>query len=165
MSEPRPTKLTPELALAAATDIVKRLLEGKHLDPERAKGAAQDIARIGKGCRYIDGYDLARALDEDYGWECNFRMAEILDGFAGAARDKIGDAERSWAERTKPQPPYPVGAHIRLPSGETGKITEIDKYWPAKYCVKIDGDKEAKPPSNARRIVDFENALAMESTS
>ncbi len=155
MSEARPKQLSPEMRLSAARLVVADLIKEGRIEDASAEQYAKDIAEYGR--RHIDGYQLAKELDEHCYWECDLAMAETLDGFSSYARSEIEAAEKAWAERVNPSPPLAIGARVRLPRGETGTIDEIYKYGTAKFCIAVDGDPKAGPPSHARRIVDFED--------
>lgn len=160
MAETRPKYLTKEIALKAATPIAHRLAEHPNFDGYHAPDLAREIVRQVRDRRYIDGYDLAKDLEDHEGWGINFEIVEILNDFSGEVDHEMRAAEKEWFERVKPQPPLPLGARVQVGRDETGIIDEIYKYGPAKYCVKIDGDPKAKPPTNSRRIIDFEDARA-----
>jgi polyhydroxyalkanoate synthesis regulator phasin len=157
MSEPRPTILTPKLAAIAAQSVVEDLVKDGHIKPEEAGDSVSDIAKHGR--QNMDGYELAKTLDDRAYWDCDFQMCEILDGFGWAARAAIEQAQKEWFTRTSPNPPFEIGARVKLRRGETGIIDAIYEHGPAQYCVKIDGDERSEEPTNSRRIVNFEDAL------
>lgn len=158
-SEPRPIKPTKELRLQAAMETARRALEAGLISRSEIAELANDIVRSNRG-PYTDGYELAKELEFNFGWECNFHWAEILDGHSCSLRAAIGRAEKEWAERTNPQPPLAIGTAVKLCGAETGVIDGIYKYAPAKYTVKVDGDPQAAPPTCSRRIINFEDAVA-----
>lgn len=155
-TEPRP-KFSPEIAKIAAADIVSRLIRSGHLTDEDREDRIAELAK--HGGRYADGFEIAKSLENDAWWDCDFQMTEILDGYGSAVYRAIECAEKAWAERVKPQPPLPVGARVSLPRGRSGKITGIYEYGAAKYLVKVDGEADAKPPTNSRQIINFEDAV------
>lgn len=155
MSEPRP-KFTTDIARAAATEIVAELVKNGHIEESERADSVDSLAKHGR--QHQDGYEIAKRLD-DYGhWDCNFEMAEILNGFGYAVDNAIRAAEKEWAARTSPQPPYPMGTRVKLSRGELGTIDGIYEHGAAKYLVKVDGDKDAAPPHHSRRIINFEDA-------
>jgi len=158
-NELRPKQVTDEMHLAAARITVAALVEARHLKAQEVEDAVRDLSRLKPGI-WSDGYCIAKNLDDDYGWDCNFNMAEILDGHASELHSQLDAAEKAWAERVRPEPPLPLGTRICIRGIETGILESVYKYGPAKYCVKIDGEKEAEPPTNARRIINFEDAVA-----
>src|SRR4051812_27667944 len=85
--ERRP-KFSKEIALLAGKTLAKELAEQGHIDQFEMAGMAKAIAMHAHG-PYTDGYAIAKALDEYEGCECNFAMAEILDGFSVAVSDEI----------------------------------------------------------------------------
>lgn len=156
LHEPRP-KFSPEIARLAAAEVVGELIEARHIEEAQRGDATDDIARYAGG-RYSDGYAIAKRLDDRAGWDCNFEMAEILNGLSSTISYHISAAEKAWAARTSPQPPFPVGTRVRLSASEVGAIDGIYEYGAAQYIVKIDGDKAAAPPTKSRCVVNFEDA-------
>jgi hypothetical protein len=122
------------------------------LDAGAAQDAVADLIKHGR--HHMDGYELAKALDDYAHWDCNFEMVEILDGFSSAVSSQIDRAEKDWANLTSPQPPHPIGTRVKLFRGELGTIDGIYEYGAAKYLVKIDGST-----GNGRRIINFEDAV------
>ena len=156
MSEPRP-KLTPEIRLIAARRLVADLLKGGCLGPhDDLEGCAADIAA--EGGFWTDGYSLAKSLDDHHGWSPTAEMVDILDSFYGYTHHALEAAEKEWLARNPVEPPLPVGARVKLKSGETGEITGIYEHGPAKFLVAIDGDKMTGINTSGRRIVNFEDA-------
>lgn len=154
-TEPRPKILTPEMAIAVGKRVVAHLVEQCNFDgdPEQA---ASDIAKCGS--RHQDGYALARELDDRCYWDCDLELANALDVYSSEADREIAVAQKAWAERNAITPTLASGARVSVGHSESGVITGIYEYGPAQYLVAIDGDKRAAPPSNARRIVNFEDA-------
>ncbi len=148
-------KYSPELARLAAEEIISELIKNQHLDENDRAHCIDDLVSNG---RYGDGYDIAKALDDYAHWDCNFEMAEILDGYRYAVHRQIERAEKEWAKATAPQPPHPIGTRVRL-RDEAGEITGVYEHGAAKYLVKIDGDPQADGPEGARRIINFEDAV------
>jgi hypothetical protein len=156
MAEPRP-KFSPEIARLAAAEVVGELIEARHIEEAQRGDATDDLAKH-VGGPYSDGYAIAKRLDYYAGWDCNFEMAEILNGLSSTIGYHIRQAEELWAARTSPQPPYPIGTRVKLDRDQFGTIDGISKYGTAQYEVKVDGDHAAKPPTNSRRIINFEDA-------
>lgn len=158
-NSPRPSELTQGMRLAAAKLVVAKLVNGGLISLPESTDAERDLADLRLG-PWTDGYTIAKKLDDCCGWDCNLPMAEILDGFSSELCAQLLTAQKEWASRENIQPPIPLGQHVRLRSGETGVLDEVYKYGPAQYCVRIDGDEKAAPPTNSRRIINFEDAVA-----
>lgn len=154
-SEPRP-KFSAEIARAAATEIVDELIRDHLLEAGQRDDSINDLAKHGR--QHADGYEIAKTLDSYAYWDCNFEVAEILNGFGYAVDNAIRAAEKEWFARTSPQPPFPMGTRVKLSRGEVGTIDGVYEHDAAKYLVMIDGDPAAKPPTNSRRIINFEDA-------
>jgi hypothetical protein len=162
MTDPRPTSLTPEMRQAIAAELVSRLVKRGLLTTSEEADSLRDLSAVLKNCGpYADGYAIAKALD-DRGWECDMPLAEQLDQFSNLATHQIYAAEKAWAARARPQPPFPLGVAVAFGKNERGIITAIYEYGAAKYEIAVDGDPRSGPPDNSRRIVNFEDVRAIE---
>lgn len=154
---PRPTRLTPEMALRAATNIAKDLLRDGLIDCT-VEEAAADIAKHAH--LHMGGYELAKTLDDYAYWDCDLQTAEVLDNWSHVADAEIKEAQKQWAAESNIQPPFPVGTRVIARWGgkdHPGTIDEISPYDVARYCVKRDGET-----STSRMLVNFEDVRAME---
>jgi hypothetical protein len=158
MGEPRPKTLTPEMAMRAGEAVVADLQRDGLLDSaEDQASAAADIARFGSLHR--DGYGIAQDLDRYCGWGCDLEVANVLDGFAGYVSAELEAAEKAWAEKERPEPPFPVGTKVTWRS-HAGTIDGIYTHGVAKFTVAEDGDQLADAPTCRRHIVNFEDVQA-----
>ena len=108
---------------------------------------AADLASVCN--RHMDGYDLAKELEQACGWLPTAQDVEVLDGFGSALRAAHRKACITWARENNIQPPLPVGTMTTL-----GEITGIYAYDGACYEVRVTGDTDP----TRRRIVRFEDA-------
>ena len=156
MMEPRPKSLSMEDRRAVAAEIIDELVSNGLLREEDREEATDDLATI-RISSYDDGYEIAKCLDLHRGWDCNFAMAEILDGFSSTYRRALELAQKAWAEVNGIAPPLPIGSFVTIPREiATGEITGIFEHGAAQYLVRLPGE-----PENSRRIVNFEDvALA-----
>lgn len=159
MAEPRP-RFNADIAKLAAAEIADDLVAQRLIGASARNGAIEDIAKHA-GSR-DDGYTIAKALDSYCSWDCDFRIAEVLDGFGSACDGFIGQAEKDWAARTNPQPPLPIGARIKMSRGRFGIVDGISSHNTASYAVKVEGDVHCDAPTNSRWIVRFEDAVEAE---
>jgi hypothetical protein len=139
----RPT-LTKEMIAACAEKFGK---ENGYDD-----GEVRDIARVTRSA-YLDGYELAKALDDECGWSPSRQDVENLDDFGGVLLEALRQAELAWVAEHNIQPPLPIGTMTTQ-----GKITGVSTYSPACYEILKNG--ETNP--TRRSIVKFENARAAE---
>lgn len=156
MTEPRPKTLTSEMRLGVAKEIADDLVKAGKLTADQIPQAVADIARQGE--RHLDGYEIAKRLDQSHHWDCDLEMANILDAFSTLASSQIRTAEKEWFARNDIKPPLQIGARIKSKCGSVGTIDGVYDYGPAKYTMIEDGDVQAKPPTNRRLIVNFEDA-------
>lgn len=64
-----------ETRMAAARETAKLLIEEAEVE-----GDADEIAAdIAKHCRFGDGFQMAKDLERAH-WDCDMRIAEVLDG-------------------------------------------------------------------------------------
>lgn len=157
-SEARPKTATREMKQAAAERTVALLVSHGHLTPAERADSIENLAKVGE--RHMDGYQIAKHLDDWHHWDCNLEMAEDLDSFSSHLDDELRKAERAWFERTRPQPPFPVGTRIAFGKRGIGVIDSIYDHSPGKYAIKVDGDAEADAPTCRRSIVNFEDVRA-----
>jgi hypothetical protein len=152
-TEPRPTRLTAEGRLKAAITIARELAEARLIEASEVEESARDIAALEAG-RFADGFEVAKRLEDRAGWDCNFAMAEVLDGYGHACGREIEAEERRWAERNDVQPPLPDGTRILFaPRDERGVIEGVSTSRAASFLVRVDGEAD-----NTRRLVRFEDA-------
>lgn len=137
----RPT-VTDEMKLEAAKQVAENLNDA---DP-------QTIADHWRS--YMDGYALARELDRYCGWDFTMQEVEELDSMGSIVDGLLREAEKKWAEETKPEPPLPIGA-----ATTKGEITGISNYSAAAYEVKPFGQVDEEC-GNRRLIIRFEDAVA-----
>lgn len=158
----RPTRLTDEMRLAAALETAKDLQRDCHdFRGEDINELAKQIASEAHH-EHMDGYELAKRLDDHCYWQPDTMMVEALDNWSSNARRELDRAQKAWREATNPQPAFKVGDRVKLKDGSTGEVTDADyKYGIAQYLVKIDGDPLAET-SERRRIVNYEDAAPEE---
>lgn len=149
---------TPAMRQAAAEKTVALLIRNQHLTEAERSDSIQSLAKVAE--RHMDGYQIAKRLDDLEHWDCNLGMAEDLDNFAHHLDDELRQAEQDWFDRTKPQPPFPDGARVAFGRSSTGIIDCVYEHGAAKYAVRVDGDAEADTESRRRSIVNFEDVRA-----
>lgn len=99
----------------------------------------------------IDGYELARRLEDECGWTIRADLVSRLDYVDSVVRQKHRVACEQWVHDFSISPPCPIGATIK-----EGVIKCVSLYYPASYEVQAHG--EVNP--NRRVIVHFEDAVA-----
>ena len=144
---PRPKALDRAEELQAALEIVGTL--GLSDPPgELAADIVDAASSLGGARAHIDGYALARALEQDCGWSPDTGIVEALDGYGTCYRSRLEAKQRDWAEAHDIRPPLPDGTRVRLRRGgkpATGTIGAVHPHGPAQYEVAIDGDPQAGP--------------------
>ena len=132
-------KVTPEMIVQAA----QKLGDENGWD-------ADDVADVAKTWRaYMNGYDLAKALDTYCGWDIDVSDVEALDGMGAEVREIHRAACWAWAKDHYVQPPLPIGTMTTL-----GEITGISEDYAACYKVRANGETN----DSRRLIVKFEDA-------
>ena len=159
---PRPVTLSPERATAAAAKVVDRLIAQGMLDAHERTDAIRDIREVAH--LHMDGYELAKALDDRCYWDCTRAMVDVLDTWELAAQEEMDSQEAEWAAANGMQPTIPNGTRVRLGDGRTGVVEKVYPHKAAYYAVRIDGDPKAGPPSNRRYIIPFEKVTPIAET-
>jgi hypothetical protein len=157
-TEPRPKTLTVEMRRAAAEKTIGAMIKNGYLTDAERELSIESLVKVGE--RHMDGYQIAKRLDDGEGWDCNLEMADALDDYPHHLDDELRAAEKAWFERVRPQPPLPDGTRVSYGRGKSGIIDRVHEYGPAKYAIKEDGDAEADTDSQRRTIVNFEDVRA-----
>lgn len=143
----RPT-VTDEMKLEAAQGLVTALGWDAH--------NAEDIAQ--QYSYGMDGYELAKALDQWASWDTSREDMEELDGMQSRVYALLRAAEEQWFAENSIQPPLPIGARVVIREG-VGHITEIYKHSVATYAVKPEGQDDSTC-GNRRLLIKFEDTKA-----
>jgi len=115
--------ITDEMILEAAREIAGNL---------SVEFNADEIAAC--YLPHMDGYNLARALDDLGGWGLKKSDVDELDELDGIVDDLLRAAEKKWGEENNIQPPLPVGTVIKQ-----GVIHGVCSHTAARYLVKEHG--------------------------
>ena len=99
----------------------------------------------------MDGYALAKELDDRHYWEITASDVEELDAMDVLVRDELKRAEREWVEREGITPKLANGTTIKR-----GVIAGVSEYSPAMYKVKEHGCQQ----EGRFLLVRFEDAEA-----
>lgn len=113
----RPT-ITPEMILEAAQIVA-----------ERTQDDAESIAECYD--HPMNGYHLAKALEDDAYWDISMDDVEELDNMSRLVEELLSKAEWRWVADNNIEPPLPIGATITQ-----GVIAGFSEYAPARYKVK-----------------------------
>lgn len=133
---PARPSLTKEILLKAAQELLEEL----ELDAEPEQ-------LVKTYAHWMDGYQLAKRLDLDHGWDIDAQMVEHLDDFIHEVESEKDAAQKAWAKDNNIQPPHPIGTQLH-----EGKIAGISPHHPAAYLVDY-GKKDSK------LIINFEKAI------
>ena len=146
----RPRALTADQKLAVARDVAADLEKYGHIEKHEVDAHAADIAKCGGA--HMDGYQLAKELDNRCYWDYSFDMAEVLNGWSYAYDRALDSEQKAWAEREGISPTLTVGTRVKTARGECGEISGVYEHGAAKYLVKIDGTTDT-----SRRVINFED--------
>lgn len=152
--EPRPISLSIDAILPIAQAMAEQLVSNGHSELGDAAEIANDIAKVWRSG--MDGYQLAKALDERCYWDCDLSLAEDLDGFGRLVDAEIKKAQQAWSERNNIQPAYADGDRVKYLWGREpyiGRIAEICAYEVATYLIA----PEKEMTNNGRHVVRFED--------
>lgn len=135
-------KLTPEMVEQAVQSMAKR--------GNWTADQASEIAQVVR--TPIDGYQLAKLLEVQFGWDISVDDVEELHGVWDAVRDVHKAACFAWVKEFDIQPPYPIGTMTTR-----GEITGIYPHDAACYEIREPDDTN----ENRRLIVKFEGVKAV----
>lgn len=130
-------------------DTIRAALQGSNWDPEEVKAITDACGELFRYRRYVDGYELARHLDDRCGWDMDADTVERLDNVQYRVREEHDRRCWAWVREHNIQPPFPVGTVIK-----EGTITGVSKHSPATFEVLMPGDEG----STRRRLIQFEDA-------
>lgn len=148
----RPTQVTDAMAREAALELAVELIKGGGFEKtDIPEELADDIMKASDWNRHMDGYELARELENKCYWSPDASMVEDLDSFSSRCDRRLEAAEKTWATENPMEPPFPVGTQVKHHWG-AGVIAAISKYRPFTYNVTIPD----KPSAFA--LVKFEDA-------
>lgn len=133
---PRPA-VTQAMYLQAAQIIAAR----NHWEPAQAEDIAEAFSP------YDDGYELAKKLDNDYGWDISAMDVEALDQMDSEVRALHRAACIAWAKEHDIQPPHPIGTMTTR-----GEITGVYEHDAAMYLIRRPGEQTSR-----RELVRFED--------
>lgn len=139
MSTPRPV-VTNDMIREAAKPVAEAL-----------DGDLESI--VSQYTHPMDGYELAKDLENYCCWEVSRQQLDELDEVEGNVNVLLLAAEKRWAEENNIQPPFPIGAMTTI-----GVITDVFEYRPATYLIKVHGQIDS-PISRSRRVVKFEDVV------
>ena len=135
----RPT-IDKAMILAAAEQVATEIGDGA------------DAQTIADNYRlYMNGYELARQLDRDCGWDFTMAEVEALDEMTGIVMQLQREAEKTWAAEYNIQPKLPIGTAIKQ-----GVIAGVCEHSAAKYRVKEHGCEQ----KGRFLLINFEDAEA-----
>lgn len=143
--KPERPRVTNELICAASAEFCER----HKWNSDQSK----DLAKV--YAAHLDGYELAKALDDKFGWDIDEQVVETLGCFSNCVREAHRKMCLAWAKENNIQPPLPVGTMTTV-----GEITGIYAHDAACYEIKRPGDRDT-----TRSIVRFEEARAVDALS
>ena len=133
-------KITKEIILEAALKVASNI-----------EDCDADI--IAENYRHpMDGYELARELDREEGWDLTMLDVEKLDAMSSIVSRLHAEAEKLWVKKNDIQPPLPIGTKIK-----EGVIDSVYQHSAARYCVKADGCTQ----DGRFLLIKFEDAVSV----
>lgn len=92
----------------------------------------------------MDGYELAKELDNWAHWDTGREDMEALDEVDWLVNAAVFKAEKEWVAEHNIQPPVPLGARVLCDvRNEVGTIDGICEHRAAAYLIKPDGQDDA----------------------
>lgn len=138
-TKPRRPNITPAMKLEAAKLIAAR----NSWDTAMAEEIAEAFNH------HDDGYELAKKLDDDYGWDITAMDVDELDQMDSKVRELHRQACIAWTKEHDIQPPHPIGTMTTR-----GEITGIYEHDAAMYLIRRPGEQTSR-----RELVRFEDVV------
>jgi hypothetical protein len=139
----------------AIKELVRFIEVAGYWDDQPAEQSATDIAKHWRPG--MDGYELAKDLENHEGWCINSQDVEELDSIDSVIRSAKTAARKDWAKAWNIQPPHPVGAKVKTSRGN-GVIAGVCEYEGATYLIKEDGCKQ----EGRHMLIKFEDVVLVE---
>ncbi len=154
---PRPI-LNDDIKQAAAVNFMKA--NSNIQDEFDLVDLAFDIAEAHGTSMLMDGYELAKKLEDHFNWQIDAQTVASLDDVSVYMRKRLQEEERLWVKNHNIQPPFAIGTVVVCRHGGilVGTITGIAEHEPAAYLIQIPGE-----PENSRAVVKFEDCWLGES--
>lgn len=142
-------EVTPEITYQAALKTARVV---DNIEVDEVIPLAEAIAKHYRGS--MNGYDLARELDNALEWDdIDSSFVEAMDLMGMFVRREHDAVCKKWVEEENIQPPLPIGSVI-----QQGEITGISDHMPAHFEVKEPGQDDEN--GKRRLLIAFEKAEA-----
>ena len=154
---PRPI-LNDDIKQAAAVNFMKA--NSNIQDEFDLVDLAFDIAEAHGTSMLMDGYELAKKLEDHFYWQIDAQTVADLDNVSFYMRKQLQQEECLWVKNHNIQPQFAIGTVVVCRHGGilVGTITGISEHEPATYLIQIPGE-----PENSRAVVKFEDCWLGES--
>ena len=136
----------PEITKEIIEEAARKIVTAMGLDEEHVA----DIVEVYNHSWRMDGYEIAKALDDEFHWHIDMDAVVELDGIGSLIEHLHREACRQWVQENDIQPPYPVGSQLTK-----GVVTGISDFLPAYYLVQPPDDAD----SSGRLLIRFEDAV------
>lgn len=105
----------------------------------------------------MDGYELARELENYAYWDVDRDIMEKLDEMEAIVDRKLKEAEKRWAEENDIQPDLPNGTRVQCKvRKQFGFIDGVCEYDVARYLVR---DENRPDGDTSRWVIRFEDVI------
>lgn len=143
----RPSERTPEI-MEAAVDmlmptvwdwVIESSSAGSCSSDEREMVRLKLIKAVKNSTRDFDGYDLAKTIEQQFMWDVDASLVEILDSYSHLLYKAHRNAVKAWVIENNIIPQRDVGDDIMVivfQVGYHGRIVHVDTET-AQYSVNI----------------------------
>lgn len=139
---PRPTYFDRGFNVQTVHEFIQKYYPDSYHEDAVWEGEFRDgvyQALIDEFSLYDDPEDMINTLIRGYEWDFTQELWDNIQHFGSFVRQKFKEKEQQWVKDNNIEPPFPVGAKVRLlshPYSKTvGIINKIYEYEPARYCV------------------------------
>lgn len=165
---PRPKKSDRSILQLVAAKLAKEVNEWA--DDEENENTEKHMIEVLEDCFYdLDGYKMAKRLEDDYGYDCDAGLVNILDNADNLVRHHLSEATKKWVTENSIKPKFEVGQPVIVKhkdkdvAGTVGKIMDAT----AEYVVNCPSLGHRSPgligkgiPGTYGIVVCYENVVA-----
>lgn len=159
----RPSKHDRDVLAEVAKKLIDDVMGWVGDDKADRDGSLADLTEVIQDAIELDGYELAKCLEDDFYWNVDSRLVEILDRAEHLALLVVREKAKQWVKDNEIKPLYSVGDHVRWASRSGEKRGKIAYVWGdnADYTIQEDGREYPVSKIPTGWIVEFEKVLGL----
>ena len=103
-----------------------------------------------------DGYDMGKALEDDFYWEIDSDLVSDLDCTSNEVYNERQRLVKQWVVDSQIKPTHPIGTSVLIPLTTTVGVIDEIREDTAEYLVAVEG-------KSGRYIIKYEDAKPYQS--